>query len=379
MKDKIFLIDHNRELRALEMQPYDSEDLLQRLLSDYPDLLAGYQMNEADPRRWLLVAREMGIADEPSAADRWSLDHLFLDQDGVPTLIEVKRASDTRIRREVVGQMFDYAANALLHWSPELVKERFESTCQARGTEPKAEVARLLEAAIEQEEVIEGFWERVVNNLKTGRVRLVFVADEIPRELRRIIEFLNGHMRDVEVLGVELRQYVGPNVRTFVPRIIGQTSAAEQVKAPAASWHWDESSFLNALASRKSPAEEYVARCILEWAHQQKLRILPGKGADGSLVPVLDYPPQSQQLFGIWTSGTIEFLFQYYRQPPFNTPSGKRELMERLNEIAGLDLTETHVSKRPNRPLALFADDAKLSRLLEVYEWFIEQIRQNAQ
>ena len=126
MKDKIFLIDHNRELRALEMQPYDSEDLLQRLLSDYPDLLAGYQMNEADPRRWLLVAREMGIADEPSAADRRSLDHLFLDQDGVPTLIEVKRASDTRIRREVVGQMFDYAANALLHWSPELVKERFE-------------------------------------------------------------------------------------------------------------------------------------------------------------------------------------------------------------------------------------------------------------
>src|SRR5262249_3604083 len=31
----------------------------------------------------------------------WSVDHLFLDQDAVRTLVEVKRGSDTRIRREV--------------------------------------------------------------------------------------------------------------------------------------------------------------------------------------------------------------------------------------------------------------------------------------
>lgn len=78
MRDKIFLINQNKELQALEMQSYDSEALLQRLLSDYPDLLAGYQMNETNPRRWLLVAREMGIADDLGAGERWSLDHLFL-------------------------------------------------------------------------------------------------------------------------------------------------------------------------------------------------------------------------------------------------------------------------------------------------------------
>jgi hypothetical protein len=32
----------------------------------------------------------------------------------VPTLLEVKRSSDTRIRREVVGQMLDYAANGVV-------------------------------------------------------------------------------------------------------------------------------------------------------------------------------------------------------------------------------------------------------------------------
>lgn len=37
------------------------------------------------------------------------MDHLFVDQDAIPTLVEVKRSSDTRIRREVVGQLLEYS------------------------------------------------------------------------------------------------------------------------------------------------------------------------------------------------------------------------------------------------------------------------------
>jgi hypothetical protein len=55
------------------------------------------------------VQAEIGIGEEPDRSARWSLDHLFLD---VPTLVEVKRSTDTRVRREVVGQMLDYAAYA---------------------------------------------------------------------------------------------------------------------------------------------------------------------------------------------------------------------------------------------------------------------------
>ena len=83
-----------------------------------------------DPRRWLLVRREMGVPDEELGSDRWSLDHLFLDQDAMPTLVEVKRSSDTRIRREVVGKMLDYAANAVAHWSiDQIIAEFRTSTC----------------------------------------------------------------------------------------------------------------------------------------------------------------------------------------------------------------------------------------------------------
>ena len=96
----------------MTQQPYESEALLQRLLATHPSVLAGDQFNIAEPRRWLLVSREAGVPCEIGGPDRWSLDHLFVDQDSIPTLVEVKRSSDTRIRREVVGQMLDYAANA---------------------------------------------------------------------------------------------------------------------------------------------------------------------------------------------------------------------------------------------------------------------------
>jgi hypothetical protein len=43
----------------------------------------------------------------------------------VPTLVEVKRRADTRIRREVVGQMLDYAANGVVYWPLEQLRELF--------------------------------------------------------------------------------------------------------------------------------------------------------------------------------------------------------------------------------------------------------------
>ena len=130
MSGGIYLIQSNGELLEMTERGYTSEDMLQTLLAKYPNLLAGSQMNPDDPRRWLLVAREAALPAEEGAGGRWSVDHLFLDQDGIPTLVEVKRASDTRIRREVVGQMFDYAANALIHWPVDIIRNSFNATCE---------------------------------------------------------------------------------------------------------------------------------------------------------------------------------------------------------------------------------------------------------
>jgi hypothetical protein len=96
---------HGDSFVPMREQRYEAEDLLQSLIAEYPQILAEDETGERSA--WVLVKREAGVADSGDGADRWSLDYLFLDQAGVPTLVEVKRSTDTRARREVVAQMLD--------------------------------------------------------------------------------------------------------------------------------------------------------------------------------------------------------------------------------------------------------------------------------
>ena len=64
MARRIYLLNGESKLIAMEESPYDSETLLQKLLADHPDLLAGDQINDEEPRRWLLVTCEMSVPSE---------------------------------------------------------------------------------------------------------------------------------------------------------------------------------------------------------------------------------------------------------------------------------------------------------------------------
>lgn len=58
----MFLIGSKRdELVTLTETGYVTEASLQELLVGYPNLLPGDQIDPENPRRWLLVAREMGV------------------------------------------------------------------------------------------------------------------------------------------------------------------------------------------------------------------------------------------------------------------------------------------------------------------------------
>ena len=371
MPGRIYILDNDgKTLRSLEEQPYDSEDLLQELLGEHPDLLAGEQIDEATPRRWLLVDREVGVPIKEDAAGGMLLDHLFLDQDGVPTLVEVKRSSDTRIRREVVGQMLDYAAHAVAYWSVETIRTRFEARCEDRGDDPDQLVGHLIDPDADEDVDVEAFWGQVKTSLQAGRIRLIFVADEIPPELRRVVEFLNRFMDPVEVLAVEIVQYVGEGLKTLVPRVIGQTA-----KAPQPRRQWDEPSFFRELEARHGADAAGVARRLLEWAVANVTRVLWGRGIrSGSFVPVLDHREKGYSIFAVWTYGTVEITFQYYQSwPPFDVEEKRRELLGRLNAIEGVSIPEDAVARRPSIPLAVFADETRLANFLRVYEWILQE------
>ena len=190
MAHSIFLRGVGDTLIEMTERPYDSESLLQKLLADYPALLAGDQVDDAAPRRWVLIKREAIVPDREGSTGRWSIDHVFLDQDGIP--VEVKRSTDTRIRREMIGQMLDYAANALAYWPVDHLRATFEAGCEQRTVDSHA----VLRDAFGDVDV-DAFWHTVKTNLQAGRLRLVFVADQIPLELRRVVEFLNQQMAGV--------------------------------------------------------------------------------------------------------------------------------------------------------------------------------------
>jgi hypothetical protein len=366
MNGGIFLIQSGGELVEMKEQPYDTEDVLQELLAKYPNLLAGDQMDETAPRRWLLVSREMGVPGEEDGGDRWSVDHLFLDQDAIPTLIEVKRSSDTRIRREVIGQMLDYAANAVVYWPVEAIRARFEERCREEGIDP----AMKLEA-LEARVGVDEFWQRVKTNLQAGRVRMIFVADEVPPELRRIVEFLNRQMDQAEVLAVEIKQFVGQGLKTLVPRVIGLTGNKPGPR------QWDERSFLEELAQRHGAEESAVASNILSWAKKKELRIEWGKGAkDGSFFPMFDWRGSKNSVISVWTYGRLEFQFQWMKErPPFDSEAKRKELRERLNEAPGIEIPADAINRRPSVPLSKLTNRAALTQVLEALDWFLQEVR----
>ena len=376
MGSGIFVIQESGHLIEMSEAPYASEDVFQELLELYPNLIAGNQVNSASPRRWLLIQREMSIPDAENSIGRWSVDHLFLDQDAVPTLIEVKRSSDTRIRREVVGQMLDYAANAMSYWSIEYIQNCYEATCDRQGVNPEQQLLDFLVADVEG---TDAYWQRVQTNLKAGRVRMIFVSDKIPTELQRIVEFLNEQMSPAEVLAIEIKQYAGLGLKTLVPKIIGQTVEAQRAKHPttyAEKRQWNESLFLEALLASNGTGAASVIQQVLEWAKQRQLEIVWGQGAKwGSFMLFVVCDGSRYRLIRAWSENSLEIYFKFIRQhPAFEEPDKFGVLLQKLYSIDGVKPTKEEQRETFAKVEYSALHESSLQSFLLFYDWVIEQM-----
>jgi hypothetical protein len=168
----------------------------------------------------------------------------------------------------------------------EALRARFEEGCRQRGAEPTKEIETLLGPGGD----LEGFWQRVKTNLQAGKVRMVFVADVIPAELRRIVEFLNGQMDPAEVLAVEIRQFVGQGLKTLVPRVIGQTVEAERKKSATSSGNFRAEAILKALPKRdETPILPHEIKDKLGWNREVSIyRILERLRDKGKILQVFN-------------------------------------------------------------------------------------------
>ncbi len=276
MSDGIFIM-HDGKMVELTRTPFATEADFQKLLAEHPNLIAGRQIDADEPRRWLLVRREMSIPGDEAGGGRWSLDHLLIDQDGIPTLVEVKKAANTETRRIVVAQALDYAANAVLYWPPDRISFEFEERCRRDGEDHEA----LLREHLGPETGAQDFWQKVKTNLQARRIRILIVADQIPSELRRIVEFLNAQMDPAEILAVEVGQFTHGDLKAHVPRVFGHVAKgiARQESAGRQSKAWNEPSFFDAVESTGLPGLREKLAAILGWAKTNCI-VTWGQGAE---------------------------------------------------------------------------------------------------
>lgn len=209
---RIFQQSETGEIEPLQLNPPDRENKLQELISRHPQLIS------LEDEELLLVRREIGASGTEAHGQRWSLDHLFITPTAIPVLVEVKRAVDTRIRREVVGQMLDYAANGSTYWTAASMAQSFSETYDRGDQDPDEVLRGFIPSEMEPLE----FWEQAQTNLRAGHIKLRFVADQIPDELARVVSFLNAHF-DLDVLAIEIGSYEGDSgERTLISDVIGQ-------------------------------------------------------------------------------------------------------------------------------------------------------------
>lgn len=371
MNETIFLLNNNGELVEMNESTYLTEDLLQKLLADYPALISGSQINPDRPRRWLLISREIAVPDEKEKGYRWSLDHLFIDQDGIPTLVEVKRSTDTRLRREVIGQIFDYAANAVSYWTIEEIKYRFEESCKIL----EQDASTVLNEFLQDETESSNFWEITKINLKAGKIRLLIIADTIPKELQRIIEFLNEQMSPAEFLGLEIKQFIGQDLKTLVPRVIGLTSNAQSAKGRQNTMeeNWTEETFFAELTRLRGAVEAENAKKILEWIKTKVNTIWYGVGRRGSLVPINKSKDRESYrfCFALWTDGSVEIYFQHMKtRPPFDYEEKRLELLYKLNQINGVNIPREKISTRPSFPISTLTAQTEMTKFMDAFNWY---------
>jgi hypothetical protein len=156
-----------------------SEDWLQQKLDEYPGLLP---VTEIDPifGELIPVCRELRTAVGP-------LDNLYVNERGMLTLVECKLWRNPEARRQVVGQILDYAQE-FSRMDYEDLTARINTKTGRTGNSLHDIVSEKTEGIDEKE-----FVDSVTSNLKRGRFLLLIVGDGIHENVENISSYLQEH------------------------------------------------------------------------------------------------------------------------------------------------------------------------------------------
>jgi hypothetical protein len=310
----VYSINKDGSAIALRIVRCKSEDTeLQALLENNLDLLPGEQIDPENPRRWIMIRREMPVPDPTTGANRWNVDFFLADQDAIPTFVECKRHDDSRARREVVGQMLDYVANGHHYWKASEIMEFAQQSASKQGRTIETAIASLGPSLVEN---IEVYFKEVETNLREGNVRMVFVLEDSSYELRSIVEFLQNQMQRVDVFLVEIRQYEVAGQRIVVPTLFGYTERAHRAKQDATQPRisggrrvWNRESFMEDAQTKSTMAQLDSIKRVLSTAETRSWDIKWGTGKENGSLSVRIPTIAKRSLCTIYSNGLLTLNF----------------------------------------------------------------------
>lgn len=171
--------------RGLRRVPFTERTLqegwLQDLLERHPELLP---IEDIEPAFAPLVSigREVGTT-------AGAIDNLFINPDGYLTLVETKLWRNPEARREVVGQIIDYAKD-VSQWDFEDLDAQVRAYARqhSQGKVGLLEIVRDAGFGFELDEA--QFIDRVTRNLQRGRLLLIVAGDGIRESVEAMADYL---------------------------------------------------------------------------------------------------------------------------------------------------------------------------------------------
>lgn len=252
---KLFRISDDQKIDVIQEYSYRNQEVggfgevtLQELLTDYPELIPSEEISADDPPKFLVIKTEAGVT-------AGSIDILLIDHNGIPTVVETKLIDNREIRRSVLAQGVEYLAHIKTEWTAERFLEEGRVFWRTRQTDIEAEALKRLEVPFDDELI-----GKITSNTNQNKMRLIIASDNIPPELRRIIEFLNDASA-FDIFGIEVRYFAAKehNYRILAPYLVGFSETTKERKARGTADKWDYDRFFEVLQSQSTTHEVQLA------------------------------------------------------------------------------------------------------------------------
>ena len=196
---------------------YVSEDHLQAMIDEFPELLPGVSPDS-------YVCREF-------ATDSGPIDNLIINaKDGSLTLVECKLAKNPEVRRKILGQIIDYAASL-----SRLDFDEFHERWKDRGGVDLTAI-----------ETAKGPLSlAVTSNLETARFTLLLAVDEINEPLKQMVEYIQDKTdSSTRVALIELARHITGDVEILIPQTYGYEALKPQTVARADREPWSKDEYV---------------------------------------------------------------------------------------------------------------------------------------